>query len=320
MLVLFGGNGFLGRHAAALASATGVRACVVSRNPDVAFLERHAPGTHALDLSAFNGTAGRDLVQRASAVVYLVGRGTPGTSFTPDFFNFELEPAFELMERLATENPRTRLVYISSGGAIYGDCAEPAGEDHALNPVSLYGLSRAMLEQAVQYYGRRFGLSYRILRISNPVGRWQVPGAVGLVAHGLARAEDGKPLLVYGDGSAVRDYVDADDVARAIMLAATDETQQLGRIWNVGSGVGHSINAALAMIEESTGRKINTVYADRRPFDVSKNVLNIQRIQTELGWRPTLGLGDSIKKVWGERLASLSSDAETRAGGGVRIA
>jgi UDP-glucose 4-epimerase len=109
-------------------------------------------------------------------------------------------------------------------------------------------------------------------------------------------------LLIYGDGSAVRDYVDADDVARAIILAAMDETQQSGRIWNVGSGVGHSINAALAMIEEGTGRKINAVFADRRPFDVSRNVLNIQRIEIELGWKPTLGLGDSIKKLWSERV------------------
>jgi UDP-glucose 4-epimerase len=302
LLILFGGNGFLGRHTAAMARAMGIGACVVSRNPDVAFLDRHAPGTHALDVSAFNGTAGRDLVQKASAIVYLVGRGTPGTSYTPGFLNAELEPGFELMERLANENPNVRLVYISSGGAVYGDCAEPAGEDQALNPVSLYGLSRAMLEQAVQYYARRFALSFRILRISNPVGRWQVPGAVGLVAHGLARAQDGKPLLIYGDGSAVRDYVDADDVARAIILAAMDETQQSGRIWNVGSGVGHSINAALAMIEEGTGRKINAVFADRRPFDVSRNVLNIQRIEIELGWKPTLGLGDSIKKLWSERV------------------
>ena len=290
----------MGRHTAAMAHAMGIGTCVVSRNPDVAFLDRHAPGTHALDSSAFNGAAGRDLVQKASAVVYLVGRGTPGTSYTPDFLNFELHPAFELMERLANENPKIRLVYISSGGAIYGDCAEPANEDQALNPVSLYGLSRAMLEQAVQYYARRFALSYRILRVSNPIGRWQVPGAVGLVAHGLARAQDGKPLLVYGDGSAVRDYVDADDVARAIISAAMDETQQPGRIWNVGSGIGYSINAALAMIEESTGRKINTVFADRRPFDVSRNVLNIRRIQAELGWRPTLGLSDVVEKVWRE--------------------
>lgn len=228
LLVLFGGNGFLGRHTAAMAHAMGIGTCVVSRNPDVAFLDRHAPGTHALNSSAFNGAAGRDLVQKASAVVYLVGRGTPGTSYTPDFLNFELHPAFELMERLANENPKIRLVYISSGGAIYGDCAEPANEDQALNPVSLYGLSRAMLEQAVQYYARRFALSYRILRVSNPIGRWQVPGAVGLVAHGLARAQDGKPLLVYGDGSAVRDYVDADDVARAIISAAMDEFNSLG--------------------------------------------------------------------------------------------
>jgi len=107
-------------------------------------------------------------------------------------------------------------------------------------------------------------------------------------------------LLIYGDGSAVRDYVDADDAARAIIVAAMDETQQFGRIWNVGSGVGYSINAALAMIEESTGRTINTVFAERRPFDVSRNVLNIRRIEAELGWRPTLGLGDVVKKVWRE--------------------
>ena len=111
----------MGRHTAAMARAMGIGACVVSRNPDVAFLNQHAPGTHALDLSAFNGTAGRNLVRKASAVVYLVGRGTPGTSYTPDFLNFELDPALELMERLATENPDIRLVYISSGGAIYGD-------------------------------------------------------------------------------------------------------------------------------------------------------------------------------------------------------
>jgi UDP-glucose 4-epimerase len=283
-----------------MASAMGIGACIVSRNPDVAFFNQHAPGTHALSLSAFNGPTGRDLVQKASAVVYMVGRGTPGTGYTPGFLNFELDPAFELMERLANENPNARLIYISSGGAIYGDCAEPADEDQALNPVSLYGLSRVMLEQSVQYYARRFGLSYRILRISNPIGRWQVPGAIGLVAHGLARAQDGKPLLIYGDGSAVRDYVDADDVARAIICAAMDETQQLGRIWNVGSGIGHSINAALAMIEESTGRKINTVFADRRPFDVARNVLNIRRIEAELGWKPTLDLGGAVKKVWRE--------------------
>jgi UDP-glucose 4-epimerase len=300
LLVLMGGNGFLGRHTAAMARAMAISACVVSRNPDVGFFEQHAPGTRVLDMAAFNGAAGRELLQQASAVIYLVGRGTPGTSYAPGFLNAELEPAFELMERLASESPNVRLIYVSSGGAIYGDCAEAAGEDHALKPISLYGVSRVMLEQAVQYYGRRFGLSYKILRLSNPIGRWQAAGAVGLVAHGIARAQDGKPLLVYGDGSAVRDYVDADDAARALILAAMDETRPSGRIWNVGSGIGHSINAVLGMIEERTGRKINTVFADRRPFDVSRNVLNIERVEAELGWRPTLCLGDAVEKVWRE--------------------
>ena len=281
----------------------GIDTCVVSRNPDVAFLQAHAPGARALNLQDFQGPAGRDLIQEAAAVVYLVGGGTPGTSYTTAgrFLSFELEPAFGLMERLANENPSVRLVYISTGGAIYGDCAEPADERQALNPISLYGLSRAMIEQGVQYYSRRFGLAQRTLRLSNPIGRWQAVGAVGLIAHGLARAQDGAPLLIYGDGSAVRDYVDADDVARAMILAATDTSREYGQVWNVGSGVGHSINDALAIIEESTGRRVNTVYAERRPFDVARNVLSIQRIEQELGWRPTLDLREAVKKVWREQ-------------------
>ena len=137
-------------------------------------------------------------------------------------------------------------------------------------------------------------IEWCILRAANPVGRHQASSGVGVIAKAIENVRAGKDLEIWGDGSAVRDYFDVRDLAVAIELAALSPAAA-NRTFNVGSGTGHSVLEAIAVVESVMGKRANLLYRPARRSDVPINVLSARAIREALGWVPHHSLADAVR-------------------------
>lgn len=214
-------------------------------------------------------------------VVHLVSTLIPGSGY--DDFNNEFKnmifPSIKLMEICAKED--IEFVYFSSGGTVYGNrkTMRPFVETDEMKPISYYGWSKQMMENSILFKNRTENLRYLIVRPSNPYGHGQnLHGKQGLVAVAIGKILEEKPVEVWGDGSAIRDYIYIDDLARVfyqlIDKGACNETV------NLGSGRGYSVNDVLAFLKIITKKDFKIVYENARPMDVSNMVLDTEKMQS----------------------------------------
>jgi UDP-glucose 4-epimerase len=193
------------------------------------------------------------------------------------------------------------VVFPSSGGTVYGMAggAEPFTEDASTEPVSSYGITKLTIEKYLALYRHMHGIDYRILRISNAYGEGQQPDRPqGLIGVVLQRLMVGRGITVWGDGSTVRDYVYAADVADAFVRAGRSQLRpEESRIFNIGSGEGHSVRQVLSLIEEVTGQRPEVTYAPARACDVARAVLSSRRAGAVLGWSSQVSLREGIERT-----------------------
>ena len=306
MLTLIG-PGFLGSHVRArwLAAHGGGAPeplLLVGRKPPL-----QAPLAHETFMLAddFAGAAGDAALAQSRAVLYLASTSTVATYVQQPWLEFpdNVAPVLQLCTRIARHGRDAKLVFASSGGAIYGAVQGTAAipEDFPCAPISPYGLGKLCAEQAIAYAGRTMGLSYNILRIANPVGRFAHSRLQGLVSVAMNAIDTGEPVTLFGDGSHVRDLVDADDVADAI-IAATGADHLRAHVWNIGSGVGMSNVEVLDMVARAVGRPVPVRHVAPRPQDVQSIVLDCRRVADDLGWQPVRVLAETAGKLWQSRI------------------
>jgi UDP-glucose 4-epimerase len=305
VILLVGGDGFLGRHLTDLLGARGYEVTAVTRTAHATVTY---PGSRRLVVASAleSDEVFQEIIGQATSIVYLASASVPSTYFEEPWrdVSANVTPAVKFFARCARTNPNTKVVLVSSGGTIYGGSHETAAtEEMAARPTSSYGLGKLMIEEALSFFGRAHGLSYRILRVSNPVGKWQSSKVQGVVPAILRSIQTSSPFKIFGDGKQVRDFVDADDVAEA-MLASIEDCNYPGRVWNVGSGVGRSVLAVLEAVESIVGRRAVLEHCPPRKSDVRSIVLDCGRIERELGWSPKGDLETAIAKTvsaWARR-------------------
>ncbi len=201
---------------------------------------------------------------------------------------------------------RPRVVFASTGGALYGDYTTPPNvETFAKDPDSPYAISKLAAELYLAYYGRVHGLHTIALRLGNVFGPRQDPhGEAGVVAIFCGRLLEGKPLTVFGDGRQTRDYVYVDDVVDAIVLAATAKMPDAGRLdsraFNVGTGVGTSVLRIAEALSAAAGVAAHVQFAPARPGEQLRSFVAIDKIGDALGWRPRTSLetGLALTYAW----------------------
>lgn len=213
-------------------------------------------------------------------VVHLVSTLIPGSGY--DDFNNEFKnmifPSIKLMEICAKEN--IKFVYFSSGGTIYGNRSTmlPFVETDEMAPISYYGWSKQMMENSILFKNRTENLKYLIVRPSNPYGHGQnLHGKQGLVAVAIGKILEDKPVEVWGDGSAIRDYIYIDDLAKVFYQLIDKDVYK--ETVNLGSGRGYSVNDILAFLKIITKKDFKIVYENARPMDVSNMVLDTEKMQ-----------------------------------------
>ena len=160
------------------------------------------------------------------------------------------------MLKEATKAGVKKIIFFSSGGTIYGvPQYTPIREEHPTEPICSYGIQKLTTEKYLHLFYVLYGLEYGILRIANPYGPRQSPySGQGVVAAFVHRAVTGQPIEVWGDGSVVRDYVYAADVAKAAVAMLNYSGRH--RIFNIGSGTGKSLLEIIHSIEALSGVSI----------------------------------------------------------------
>lgn len=235
-------------------------------------------------------------------IVHLIHTTIPGNSETNITGEIEsnIMPSINLFLSAARNNVK-KVIYISSGGKIYGDRDDhvPIYEDSKLDPKCIYGISKLMIEKYIDYISNNTGLNYVILRPSNPYGPnfYRNNKLLGLINVALKTLKEDDNISVWGGGSNIRDYIYIEDLTDAIYRALLLESRK-NYIFNIGSGTGKSILEILSMVEKITNRKIKKEFLDSRKIDIDYNVLDITKAINILNWKPGTILEDGIKKTW----------------------
>jgi UDP-glucose 4-epimerase len=191
----------------------------------------------------------------------------------------------------ARECREVRVVYLSSGGGIYGNTLEPATEDTQPQPMSPYSHHKLAAEECLT----QSGLPHAIARLANVYGPRQRAGQEGAVAAIFAeRLQHGLPITIHGDGEQSRDFVHVSDVVDALVLMLRSP---MNGIWNVGSGTPVTINALLSAAERVFGPAVGVNHAPARAGDVRDSALNVEKIARELGWQAQVGLDAGMQTL-----------------------
>jgi UDP-glucose 4-epimerase len=190
-----------------------------------------------------------------------------------------------------------RVVFVSTGGAIYGEGAGkalPLGEDAPIEPFSAYGQSKYAAEGYLALYERLFGLSGVSLRLGNVYGPRQDPlGEAGVIAIFCGKLRAREQPTVYGDGRQTRDYIYVGDVVAAALAAAGSAAS--GAI-NVGTGVETDVLELAAKLGElDGGSEFAPQFAPPRAGEVQRISLDAGRAERELGWRAQTSLADGLR-------------------------
>ena len=299
-----GGAGFIGSHVADAHVARGDRVWVVDDlssgvrknvGPEVEFIEMDIADPALRDLFS---EVGFDLVsQHAAQIDVRTSVADPARDAGVNILGL-----LNVLEG-AREAGTKRVVYVSSGGVVYGEPEQvPTPESAPKLPLSPYGVTKLSGEHYLHYYREVHGLEYVALRYANVYGPRQDPhGEAGVVAIFCDRLQAGEELTIFGDGEQTRDYVYVKDVVIA-NLRASDMTLKrepgLDSVaFNVGTGAATSVNRLADVLESIAEDQLGRVYRGERPGELRHSTLDVSRF-AERGWVPRHSLKDGLRETF----------------------
>jgi UDP-glucose 4-epimerase len=199
----------------------------------------------------------------------------------------------------------------SSTAAVYASSDNPLSEDSAIRPSNVYGQTKLMVEQTLEWYSLVHGLRYALLRYFNAAGALpgrgeDHPGESHLIPLVLRVPLGRLPAVkIFGDdyptpdGTAIRDYIHIADLISAHLLALTALADKPRLVYNLGNGAGYSVKQVIDVAREVTGHPIPSEVTPRRPGDAARLVASSEKIRRELGWTPRMpALHEIIGSAW----------------------
>lgn len=299
-ILILGAAGFIGTNLALeLAKKNENKITLVDTNTN--FFRNELRAYHNVQLveaSLFDKTSFDDILEGQDVLFHLVSSTVPTTSNTQISEELRNNVIFSanLLESCVRCGVK-KVVFISSGGTVYGresDC--PIKEESPTYPISSYGIQKITIEKLLYLYHYLYGLDYRVVRLSNPYGPYQRPnGILGVVNTFAYKALLGENINVYGDGSVIRDFIYIDDAIHA-MLKITNGNSKY-KVFNVGSGIGTSVNEIIAIIRDVLNIDIEVQYTEGRKVDLPMNYLDISRYESCYGRLCSTDLVSGIKKT-----------------------
>jgi UDP-glucose 4-epimerase len=296
LAMVTGGAGFIGSHLVDALLARGDEVHVVD-DLSTGSRENLAPAAllHGLDIRD-------ELLEQLGArirpevVFHLAAQADVGTSVERPAFDAEVNVVGTVRVLEAARAADARVVFTSSGGAIYGECERPAREEDEPQPLSPYAASKFAGEQYLATWNRLHGANHVTCRLANVYGPRQLPTLEGgVVAVFLDRMREGRDTEIFGDGNQTRDFVYVSDVVGA-MIAAT--ASPAGGVYNVGSGVATSICELHSLCTETAGVEQEALLAPERPGDLRHSAIDSSRATREFGWRAETTLAVGLANTW----------------------
>lgn len=295
-ILVIGGNGFIGSHLIdhLLIKGHNVRVFDIS-------YERYRKPLANVDYRISTLDNIPDLYEALlgiEVVFHLASASVPSTSNvdTVSDINKNLIPTLNILN-LSVKLGIKRIIYFSSGGAVYGNpLTKSIGEGHPLNPISSYGIVKATVEMYLSLYQRMYGIKPLILRPSNPYGPRQGHFiAQGVISTFLRKVQKNESLSVFGDGNSRKDYIYIKDlIDLSYDLSFSDEVG----VFNLGSGIGTSINEIIEQIKSITNSELVINHLDKQIYDVDHFVLDITKTTNLLGDFTFTSMEEGISKTW----------------------
>ena len=287
-VLVTGGAGFIGHHLVAALTRSGANVLVID-DLSAGSAERLAPDVEfeRLDIASddLKGVLDR---WRPSTMFHLAAQVSVPRS--------EADPEYDLRVnglgtlRLVTAargSGARRLVFTSSGGAVYGETSTPATEQSSARPDSAYGIHKLLAEQ----YVARSGIPYAIARPSNIYGPGQdAMGEGAVVAVFTSAAREGRSIVIHGDGTQERDFLHVLDLVDGLMLLGAVGSDG---IWNVSAGTSTSILELAELVGRIAGQPLDRATGPRRPADVHLSRVASARLR-DLGWSPRVELAAGL--------------------------
>src|SRR5881227_55011 len=288
--IVTGGAGFIGSHAVD---------ALVARGDEVHVLDDLSKGRrdrvaaeaelHVADIREPDAVFDR---ARPELVFHLAAQSDVRLSVERPSFDADVNVLGTVRILEAARRHGALVVFASTGGAIYGECDGPAGEDAPRRPLAPYGASKLCGEEYLATWNRLHGTRHVALRFGNVYGPRQEPhGEAGVVAIFMGLLRDGGTPTIYGDGTQTRDYVYVGDVVRA-MLAAFEHKG--GGVFNVGTGTETSVLELYDAIQQASGVQRDPELSPARLGELQRSVLDVSLAARELGWRPEVDLSAGL--------------------------
>ena len=295
-ILVTGGAGFIGSHVADLYIAQGHDVVVVD---DLSTGRRSNinPAARFYQVSIRDSELDRIIrEERPQVINHHAAQMDVRYSVSHPLFDAEtnIVGSLHLIE-LARECGIERFIYISSGGAAYGEPEYlPCDEAHPVNPICPYGASKHTVEHYLYMYEKNYGLPYIVLRYPNVYGPRQNPaGEAGVIAIFAGKMLAGETAVINGDGEQLRDYVYVGDCAQANLLALNPSIPS--GIFNLGSGRGTSVNEIFTLLKGFTGSRQPAVYGPAKLGETRFIYLDARKANRDLGWRQQVSLEQGLK-------------------------
>lgn len=296
-IIITGGGGFIGSNLVPALLSQGYELIVVTKTTvhpfeshqnliiiygefdDDTILDKYLPGTHC--------------------VIHLAYSTVPENSMKDPVFDIRSNviPTFHLLKKMH-EYEVPKLLFVSSGGVVYGKASGVIGEDSVLNPVSSYGISKMIIERNISLLADNSPLEYCILRVANAYGSGQHnkknQGVINIWMNNIMK---GLPVIVMGDGNIIRDYVHVDDLVEAFSLVID---KNIKGVFNIGTAEGTSLNQLISVMESLLGKEAKVEHVPDRKYDVPSNVLSYQKFHLATGWKPKIDLKKGLERMIGK--------------------
>lgn len=295
--LILGANGYIGKHLCAELCKSGHHIIAFDRFMPESYISPSNVSWHKGHFADIDNL--KPLIDEADVVYHLIASGTPSedTSIISSEIVQDVIPTVQLLEYMHNY-PEKRLVFLSSGGTVYRDCNLSHGVEDACEPCCSYGIQKRAIESYISLYNRFYSSGHIVVRLTNPYGLGQdktrTQGLIPIMIQKLLKHED---VVLFGNTT--RDYIYMDDAVTALVLIA--EYKGDHRFFNVGTGVGHSVDYIVSELQSISGLCFKSiVHVPKRIFDVTDSRVDITNTISELGWRPKIELRQGLELLYSE--------------------